>query len=336
MEGVAFTDLHTHNYTSNRYTSQNTDSRLENCLLVIDDVYALCKKRHSKIIFFSGDIVDQQQAVPTVTGIALVARLKTRIEENPEIIWYVITGNHDQGSKNVWGSKCTTSYMEYLSILFPDNIKLVDNTFALCSEEEYCYVHGIPYYQHPEHYRKALEERAADVKGIKHSASDSVHILMIHQTPSGLPNPNIPIDTDIHDPLYECFDLIMCGHIHQKAELSQKFFLLGSPLHRDLGDEGDEKGIYLLDCAEPAETITFVSRKGKYPEFKRVKGVISAADAGNFVVQEVEITINVKEAHNIENFKSSLTETELLTNYWKEVDGKDEELLKTGLEFINH
>ena len=68
--------------------------------------------------------------------------------------------------------------------------------------------------------------------------------LVIHQTPLGISNPHITPDVNIED--LTPFTRIFCGHIHKKETIG-KLQVLGSPLHRDLGDIGDEKGIWLFD-----------------------------------------------------------------------------------------
>lgn len=72
MEVVVFSDLHVHNYKN----FDRNGSRLENCLKVLDDVFAFANGNDINTILFAGDIVDQQQAVPTVASNALMERLR--------------------------------------------------------------------------------------------------------------------------------------------------------------------------------------------------------------------------------------------------------------------
>jgi len=326
---VAFTDLHAHNYRH----FDNDGSRLKNCLEVIDDVYKFAVKNKIELILFGGDIVDSQQAVPTVVANALMERMDYWIKQYPDISWLAITGNHDQATRSLYGSP-GVSFLQQLKIAFPRTFNLIDDSSICLQSDSYgipVAVHGIPYYAYPEHFAKALKDKAkvASVKKGK-------HILLIHQTPSGLSNPNIPVDTNVHDPLYDFFDLVLCGHIHQGQSITEKFYLMGSPLHRDLGDEGDEKGFWVLDLEQPEETLTFVTRKGRYPEFRVISGEVPEEYANDYVLKErtaAEAFIEIGDA-NIKDFSSALTPSQLLENYWKETEGNDTELLKTGIAFL--
>jgi DNA repair exonuclease SbcCD nuclease subunit len=158
---------------------------------------------------------------------------------------------------------------------------------------------------------------------------------MIHQTPTGLGNPNIPTDTDVNDPLYDVFDFVWCGHIHWKLPITDKFYLGGSPLHRDLGDEGQDKGFWVQDLTNPTN-VNFYSLKGRYPEYKRVKAEeIPEGMQDEYVILDppVEVT-EVDGDLTAEEFGTDLKAETILTNFYNTVHGKDDELLTTGLGFL--
>jgi DNA repair exonuclease SbcCD nuclease subunit len=323
MRLTVFSDLHVHNYKN----FDSNGSRLDNCLNVLDDVFKFSEKNKIKYILFCGDIVDQQQAVPTVAGNALVLRLSELFSQYENIVMLAISGNHDQASKSLFKNE-GESYLKLLSFVFPERFILVDNKSVVLDDNDGAInILGLPYYSHPEHYTLALKEITEQVKtGMK-------SVLLIHQTPTGLGNPNIPTDTDVNDPIYDAYNLILCGHIHQPQDILNKFVVVGSPLHRDLGDEGDEKGFWVFDTVDPADTLTFISRKGRYPEFKR-----STIDdgSGDYIIPIIEIEDNSSaEAAEMEKFSTTLSAAELMENYFNQSDkSSDKEYLKTGLEFI--
>lgn len=325
MEVVVFSDLHVHNYKN----FDRNGSRLENCLKVLDDVFAFANGNDINTILFAGDIVDQQQAVPTVASNALMERLRLLFNKYPDISVIAITGNHDQGSKSVAGN-AGVSYLVQLEVAFPENFRRVDDD-SIHTVEDGFFVHGVPYYQHPEHFKQMLAERS---KAAKETNGDYTHVLMIHQTPSGLGNPNIPIDTEVTDELYDAFDLVLCGHIHKPMKITDKFYLVGNPLHRDLGDEGDEKGFWVFDTADPVGTMEFVSRKGRYPEFKRVRGAEAAGNESDYVIPVMDaVELSDGEVETVKEFNAGLGAEELMANYCKQMS-MGEETLKVGLKFI--
>jgi DNA repair exonuclease SbcCD nuclease subunit len=199
-------------------------------------------------------------------------------------------------------------------------------------------VSGVPYYEHSQDFQTQLEKRDAEIKRLSTAGKKAgFNILLIHQTPSGLGNPNIPVDIEATSPLFSEFDMVFCGHIHTRQEITAKFTIIGSPNHRDLGDEGQEKGFYVVDTE--TKTKEFVSTKGKYPEYKRQRikvGQQIEGDGFNYIVpQFVEEAKDIKGETVIkDNFEIDLTPAKLMENYIQHVKPNDVELLQAGLECL--
>lgn len=320
--GLYFTDLHIHNYRQ----FDKEGSRLQNCLRVLDDVFSYAHKKGITSILFGGDLFDQQKALPTSVVNETIGRFYSLFKKYPEITFYAVTGNHDQASKSLWGDDAVSALI-HLQYAF-EKFWVIDNDKFKVGEGVDCY--GIPYYEYAEHFIKALEKQSEAAK----SYSSNKRILMIHQTPSGLGNPNIPVDVNFDNPLFAPFDMVWCGHIHSKQELSDRFIIGGSPIHRDLGDEGQEKGFWIFSLEDPA-IVQFIPLKG-YPQYRRLADdEITEADAGNFIVPKV--FYSDREAAGdatMEEFGADLKATELIKNYWNTAGEGDEELLTIGLSFI--
>lgn len=239
-----------------------------------------------------------------------------------------ISGNHDHGSKNLWHKPAVT-YLTQLAIAFPERFILLDN--SAYAVNEHTVITGIPYYEYTRDYELALDS------AIEYIADNVKNILLIHQTPTGLGNAMIPTDTDINDLRYENFDLVLCGHIHHKKIITDKFVIMGNPLHQEQADRGDEKGVWLYDTEDPAGTLTFISRKGRYPEFVTVPLGTDVSELENdYVTIQVEEAVLIREGEaSVEHFSNQLTREVIMSNYIDKVDAGNEELLKIGLEFIN-
>lgn len=329
---VYFTDLHVHNYT--KYDKEG--SRLANCLSVVRTVFAYANKIGAKIILFGGDWYDTQTTLSTVVVEKSTELIAEMHQEYPDIVLYAISGNHDQATKNLWGKPAVTA-INHLTRVSP-NFRIIDNNAVVT--ESGCYITGIPYYEYPEHYKEALNS-AVYTKGVCAPDKNSPSVLLIHQTPDGLGNPMIKADTTVHDKMYNSFDLVMCGHIHQSQEITDKFILAGSPLHRDLGDAGDEKGIWVMDLSNPNESLTFVSFKGRYPEFKKVEGYenVDEEDAEkNYLVVQPVVSSELEGINSStqEQFGIAVGPPELLKNFLDELGEEDDKLLETGLELIKN
>lgn len=327
---IYFSDLHANKY---QQFSEHHD-RLKDCLCVISDVFKYAKHYGADTILFGGDLVDNPKSIylPVLNG--LMTTFSKWFKKCPNITLYAISGNHDQSSKNYWGTPAETALTAFATA-FPDRFVLIDNEVVQVGDTD-CYVSGIPYYENKDCFDQTLNAQVERLQD-KNDGS-AVVTLLIHQTPEGIYNPHIKAETSPADPRYAAFDMILCGHIHKPQKLNSKFLVGGNPLHRDLGDIGDDKGIWLLDLAQPAETLEFISRKGRFPEFVRVASdkITNAMITESFVVPtQGKQAITIDGSAHADEFGSSLNPADILTNYWKVSGSEDQKLLKVGLSLIN-
>lgn len=320
---IVFSDYHLHDYRQ-----FNTDGkRLKNCIKVLYDIAEFANKNNIKYILFGGDWYDQQKELPTKVVNASIAAIQELTVKYPDLIWIMISGNHDYATKNLWHSPAVTAltHIEATS----NNFHLIDNGVYQIGETS---VVGIPYYEMVEDFGLALDnavEHTKDLKGKK--------VLMIHQTPKGIGNAMIKADTDPYDVRYDNFDYVYCGHIHKRQDLNDKFTVIGSPIHRDLGDVGESKGFLVINLDKPEKGYKFIELTG-YPHFVQIMEGEERSDideVGAYVVEKPNIAqISTAKSMNADRFNTGLTPKELLKNYWEEVNGKDKELLEVGLEFL--
>lgn len=339
---IYFSDLHVDEYKA--FAQKRDRDRLGDCLAVIDDVYKMANKKGAETILFSGDFFNTPKFlfVPVINRV--FAHLKKHINDYPHIVWYSVTGQHDFATKNLL-HKPTDSAQSALATMFPDNFKLIDNQIKVVRDENDCptLICGIPNYEFKEHFRTKLQEMAERVLATKTQAREDgwknlKATLMIHQSPAGQYNPNVRVQTAPEDELYKVFDMVLCGDIHTSQRITNSFLIGGNSYQKDLGDEGKEKGIWYLDLEDPQNTLKFISRKGRYPEFRRVKkGEPVVDDTEDFLIQAPDVPEIANEEGTlatVDNFGATLPHDVLLTNFYNEVHGKDEKLLKTGLAFL--
>lgn len=319
---VVFTDVHNHNYPQ----FNKDGNRLRNCLKVLDLCFSFAAKNGAKYIIFCGDLYDTQGEITTEVINETVARFKKLFARYPGIIFLAISGNHDHASKNLLKRPAITALTHLDSIY--DNFVLLDNSSHILSKNVHLY--GIPYYELKEDFNAKLNDvREKTIPGAR-------NILLIHQTPAGIGNENIVADTDPAGEVYGVFDAVYCGHIHKHEVLNSKFTVVGSPLHRDLGDEGQEKGVlFIEDLSKPAE-FEFITTRGLFPEYKsRKASELTEEDADDYVTVAPEIADEiVRDKAKVEEFNTSLKPAALLENYWNEAGAGDKELLKTGLSLL--
>ena len=266
MKFLVFSDLHIHNYKK----FDNNGSRLKNCLSVLVDVFSYAHDRDIEYILFPGDLYDQQKAlsVPVVTKTLQV--FTSLFDAFPKIKFIAISGNHDHSSKNTLDRSAITS-LTHLSELFENFILLDNKSMEVVANNKTVTVYGIPYYSHKEHFIEKVPKL--------HPNNDGINLLMIHQTPKHS-NEMIPHECTVDD--FQDFDFVFCGHIHKHESLSENFVIVGSPLHRDLGDEGQDKGFLIYDTL----TNTYDRVLLDYPKFKRSKVLVE--DSDDYVIPIVD------------------------------------------------
>lgn len=325
---VAFFDLHTNKY--NQFSEHH--DRLNDCLKVIDDVFKLAAKSGASTILFGGDLGDLPRYIYIEVIDDLMLRFAKWFKKYPTITLYSISGNHDQNKKNYWDKPAKT-LLSVFATAFPDRFILIDNKLAEIAEN--IFVAGIPYYEHKSCFNKALDEMYNCC--LFPNQPEVKVTLLIHQTPEGIYNKHIRCETNPSDVRYEVFDLVMCGHIHKPQRITDKFQVGGNPLHRDLGDCGDDKGIWLLDLANPAESLEFISRAGRYPAIIRMRQseITEEAKLTAFIIPVMDRqSVVVEGSASVDEFAASMPTKELLKNFWLVSNGQDDKLLSVGLSLI--
>ena len=320
-----FSDLHTHNYGQ----FNNGSERLLNCLKVPFDIAEFSVSRGINKVLFVGDWFDTQKALLTEVVNETVDKMIELFTTYPDLIIISISGNHDHASKNLLDKPAITA-QKFLARMFPENFILIDNDVYVDGDVA---IYGIPYYEYAEHFDKALDMAVQ----MREDTGAKFNYLMIHQTPAGLSNAMIPSDCNPKDDRFKLFDHVFCGHIHANQSLSDSFTIVGSPIHRDMGDVGKDKGFLVFNAMNTSKKPVFVPLKG-YPVFVEAyeDEVENLDNSSDFVVVKPRLDLAESTAvASVENFSTALKESELMENFWGEVDGKNESLLKTGLNILN-
>jgi DNA repair exonuclease SbcCD nuclease subunit len=330
IPAVVFSDLHIHNYKA---FNDGNNNRLENCLRVLNMVFNYADAKNIDTIIFCGDLYDRQQALPTEVVNETVARLKKLFQKFPRITFYAISGNHDHATRNLLGRPAVTA-LKHLDDMF-ERFVLLDYKGVCITDvngEIAAEVTGLPYFENPEDFDAMIPTPH------KYELSNPKRILLCHQTPKGLLPEMVAYDIDPEHYRIQAFDFVLCGHIHKGGRLTDKWLSLCSPLHRDKGDEGQQRGFYTIDLTDPANTVKFISTNPKLPQYLTVdteEELEQARGAGHYVtLRTITSQFRTEEATAPERFTTDLTPQQLLTNFWEEQGGEDRALLEEGLKLL--
>ena len=313
-----FSDLHIHNYV--RFDKDG--SRLNNTLKALVKLFDYNDKNGISTTLFAGDLFDSRKAVPTIVLNKTTKCFKYLYAKYPKQIIYAISGNHDQPTKNLEESEEVHS-LQVIAELHPKRFILINNKVQ--ELEEGVVVAGIPYYDYKEDFFGSIKKINEEV------ASKSLpKILMIHQTPKNK-NEKMPFDVDATDKVFSGWDLVLCGHVHSQERLLDRYWIIGSPLHRDLGDEGSEKGFMVFDVdrlSGPTKVpLNFpIFRYGKEEEVNGSK---------DYVVPIVGEDAS-SEGGIGSQFLMNTAKDEMIVAFCEEVGkGKEKDLVDMGISFLS-
>lgn len=306
---VVFSDLHAHNYR--RFDVDG--SRLTNTVKALLDIYQHGEGIQAEGALFAGDLYDSQKMLPTSVVNSIVSAYSVC-----GLHTLGISGNHDHSTRNTIASPAMSAlhHVAESSSYF----SLIDNTYWRIGGQR---VAGIPYYSFKEDFDAALNLLYTEL-GDK---VDDV-VLLIHQTPKGLIDFDIPWEVDPEDSRLQAFKMVFCGHIHVRRKLADNFWLVGNPLAQSFSDGSQDKGFLVYDTE--ANSVEFVGLD--YPKFI----VGEDAEDGNYYRPDISGSDKLSSvAFTGQDFDSANTPADLVKSYWADVDGVDEDLLTLGLHFIS-
>jgi DNA repair exonuclease SbcCD nuclease subunit len=320
---IVTSDIHIH-----KYKQFNEDNRrLKNGIAYLDYIFNFASVNEINYILLPGDLYNLMQIVSTEAEDAIVECLQRNFMRYPLIRIIAISGNHDQANKNLIDTPATSA-LKHLATVF-DNFCLLDHGGSLFRTESGNYIFGVPYFEHPEHFRIVLK----DLDSHKTTTNVGKSYLLMHQVVAS----GLPIEDHIQpdDPLFDNFDMVFNGHIHEGGEITDKFINVGSPMHRDLGDLGKRKGFWVLDLDDP-DTISFKDITDKFPQFIRKEAgtELTEWEKQQYVMWAPHtFTATVNERKMQVNFTTDLAPETIMRNY-AEAAKLNEQYLNYGLKLI--
>lgn len=328
LPAIVFSDLHVHTYKQFNTNNQ----RLRYGIALLNYVFDLAEVNKIKYILFAGDLYNLMQIISTATVDAVIDCFDHYfIQRKLDAHFIAISGNHDFANKNLIDAPAVSA-LNHLNTIFKDNFHLIDN--QCYTIEDRVKIFGIPYFEFPEHYIARLGETSSRAKIVD---KEYIKILLTHQTiASGLP---IQDTINPDDDRFHIFDMVFNGHIHSGGQILPNFINVGSPMHRDAGDIGVRKGVWLLDLFSPRETAVFKDTTERFPQFivKEAGSDINEWERKQYIMWAPKIAQSERTTHIVENFNTSLSPEALMTNYCKAVLSKDElkRKLAIGLSLLN-
>ena len=317
MKAVILSDPHFHSYRA-----FNQDGRrLKNIARVVEEAWDKAAELNG-MLWIPGDIFNNHQVISTQAAVIVIELFKRKAKQHPNVTVLFISGNHDYATKNMYDKPAVSAVHALVEL--SNNVVCLDNGVYNGGDFD---VYGVPYYPDPADLHKAIGSIILGDFGTK--------ILLIHQT-VGIGISLVPDDIAANDPLFDGFDAVFNGHVHTYSKVNAKFYNVGTPIHRDAGDIGKDKG-YLIFDTESGEVERVITTG--YPVFRKVPDNQSVPPEWDedyilFVPAQIEVTLEEKEIRDRFDH-NRLSRAELLKNYLAGKDSNDQHY-KYGNELLAH
>lgn len=237
MRLIVWSDLQCHSWAQHSHiTADGFNSRLLDCLLVIDQVGAYARRVKADGIVFCGDLVERIGEQDTEVMALLHDRLRRLA--SAEIPLDMIPGNHERASSDLSGGLHAMSGFKGLPwVTVHDKLDLVE-----------CPGFGVtPVFLPWQPSREAFYAKLEKAREWAAQEGDlSVPLLFCHQAFEGglmcdegySPDDEIPLAPDAFEP----FAAVFTGHLHRFKKLTRysvPVYQVGAPLHHKKNDASD-------------------------------------------------------------------------------------------------
>lgn len=261
---IASGDFHIHNFSN--FNEDN--SRLKWAIKGAKIILEQCKE-YGVPLLFTGDLFHEPAHLKNEIFEAFENLYRHHIMEE-RIFCYAISGNHDMAQKNTL-ENISPSYLRSLHETHA-YINCLDNDQGSIDHGRVS-VWGVPYYNYHKDWLASIENLTNQMVDTKEGVTKN--ILLLHGDAPGakLPSGRV-IKGNKHalparlDDYFSEWDLVLFGHIHKPQKLSDKCYMLGSPMQQITSDEGTEMGYWKVYSDM---SMKFVPINHLVPEFISVK-----------------------------------------------------------------
>ena len=282
MKIVAYSDLHAHPFKGGQIISEGRNSRVDDAVAVINQVYDHATLLEDPVVLFGGDLFDRRKSLDVDTFNRIHATIMDRSMETCRTI--MIPGNHDQANKSgsihalerFNASYCTVvSEPRWLNV--GDGIGVFAAPYVDDGEDIAASV-AVGLSERPEWAESAVLLMHYGVQGAKVGPADYV----------------LPCELELPMLHPDQWNLMLSGHYHMGQQLGDRFHYIGSAMQHRWDDVGDTKSFMVIDPED--WSIERVATNA--PQFLVITGKTKDYDVENCfvkIVRDYEIEAEKKE-----------------------------------------
>lgn len=266
MNILLFSDLHVHAHEDFSYLLDNgLNSRLSDCLDVIDRVRYYAREYDCAAVIHAGDLFHTARAVPTLVFQETYKRFE-KLTKKEDIALIILAGNHDKPLLTR-DSKPASSIYAFNKLPRTTVVAAAPKSIYIKTKKgKSTVIHAVPFYQDGERVRKLI-------KGISIDRGTN-DLLVFHQGVSeATVGPNeirLNCAMGIKNLRTKDFDYVFAGHYHHPQKLSKNVTVIGSPIQHNMLDRGSKRGIIIYDTEK--KSVTRIWLKGTNFHLFEVEG----------------------------------------------------------------
>lgn len=282
---------------------------------------------HGCNILFTGDLGQTPKGWTTKT-MEFAAKLFRTISKLYSHKIIGIAGNHDFSETNTL-SKQSPSMYRAICHCFPSLFIDVGFTDWVLPEHN-LRIYGIPYVTHNQGIEDYINLISVDAKSTSQRS-----ILLLHSDIWGARDTNgrevggvegIPRNLG---KFFKNFDLVLCGHIHQQAELwENKVYMVGAPFHQRKTDMGSKMGYYYI-----YEDLSVKFQPYKAPMFKEYHEGTDHPDTHDYWVK-IPKAVKRKESETA-TFTANMGRSKMAKKYAKQKGIKSKTKIQALTDILN-
>ena len=280
MKIALYSDLHAHPYNNGTILEHGTNSRVQDAVDVIAQVYAFAIENDISSVVFGGDLFDRRKSIDVDTYNKIHEVIQYWSARMPTLM---IPGNHDQANKS--GTVHALQRFNSKHCVVPDKP-------SWTQMEDNVHLFSVPYCDDGEVIAQQIEEGLAD----KNEEGER-HLLLIHYGIEGArvgPSDYVlPCELKLPMLHLDEWDMVFSGHYHIGQQLGSKFHYIGSAMQHRWDDVGFGKSFVVYDSSTNSiERIPTVA-----PEFLEIRDKTKNHDVKNCfvrIIREYEISPDKK------------------------------------------
>ncbi len=228
---LVFSDIHIHPH-------KKSSERLEDCLKVLDWVFATAIANKVENIVFAGDLFHDRQKIDVLTYQKTFEIFNKYLKGNSLKI-FLLLGNHDLWHYQRWD----------VSSVFPlaavDNVQVIDrpSTIKILDKD----VSFLPYTHNPMEDLKKISNKSKNRILFGHVAIDGATLNTMHATQSEVGIEHDGEMVKVNAEIFQGWDQVFLGHYHAEQKLDYNVEYIGSPLQLSFGEAFQHKHIIIFD-----------------------------------------------------------------------------------------